>query len=32
EVLYTKEGVPVGKRHRELLEKVAAELALEVPW
>ena len=32
EALYAKEGVPVGKWHREALEKVAGELGIEVPW
>ncbi len=32
ESIFAREGIPVGKRHRELLEGVAGELGLEVPW
>ena len=32
EALYRKEGVPVGREHRDRLEGIAAELGLDVPW
>ena len=29
---YREEGVPVGKRHQERLERLAEELKIELPW
>jgi len=29
---YREEGVPVGEKHRERLESIAAELGITVPW
>lgn len=29
---YRKSGIPVGKGHRERLEKLASELGIEAPW
>ena len=32
ERIYRKEGIPVGTEHQQRLEKLAAELEIEVPW
>ena len=29
---YRAEGIPVGERHRDRLEKLAAEIGIEAPW
>jgi len=29
---WAAEGIPIGKQHRELLEKVAGDLGVDVPW
>ena len=29
---WSKEGIPIGDEHRKLLEKVAADLSVDVPW
>ena len=29
---YREEGIPVGERHRDRLEKLGAEIGIEVPW
>ena len=29
---YREGGIPVGERHRDRLEKLGAEIGIEVPW